>query len=366
MAALTAALSGFDGARVFLTGDTGFKGAWLAFWLTRLGARVHGFALPPERPDDLYGALDLAALVDHTDGDVRDLNALDAAFARAEPDYVFHLAAQSLVRPSYDDPVTTFATNVQGSVHLLECVRRRPSVKSVVFVTSDKCYANREWPWGYRENDRLGGHDPYSASKAAAEVVFASYQASFFADSPVGLASARAGNVVGGGDQADARIVPDCVRALRAGAPLVLRRPEARRPWQHVLEPLAGYLLLARRLADAPGRFGGAWNFGPAPDAVRTVREVADRVLAAWGDPDHPGVELGAADFHETQVLKLNTDKALAELGWAPRWGFDETLDRTTAWYRAQTDRHDLRVVTAAQIDAYTAAWEPPLKENAP
>ncbi|TNF24904.1 MAG: CDP-glucose 4,6-dehydratase, partial [Deltaproteobacteria bacterium] len=229
---MNAALKGYAGERVFLTGDTGFKGSWLAYWLTRLGAEVSGYALPPEHERGLYTRLGMGELVDHTDGDVRDLDALVAAMRRARPRVVFHLAAQALVKPSYDDPVGTYATNVMGSVHLLEAVRRVDSVESVVFVTSDKSYKNKEWAWGYRESDELGGHDPYSASKAAAEVVFASYRDAFFgadAERPVGLASVRAGNVIGGGDEAHARIVPDCIRALRAGEALVLRRPEARR-----------------------------------------------------------------------------------------------------------------------------------------
>jgi CDP-glucose 4,6-dehydratase len=353
MATLSSILSAYAGRRVFVTGDTGFKGAWLSFWLTRLGARVHGYALPPTDEDGLYRAIGLENLIDHTDGDVRDPAALGDAIDRARPDHVFHLAAQSLVRPSYDDPVTTFDTNVLGTVQVLEAVRRRPTIRSTVIVTSDKCYENREWPWGYRENDRLGGHDPYSASKAAAEVVFASYAASFFQDTPSGLVSVRAGNVVGGGDFADARIVPDCIRALRQREPIVLRRPEARRPWQHVLEPLGGYLLVALRAADAPQAFGGAWNFGPRPEAVRSVREVAERMRDGWGDPAMPPITLETPTFHETTLLRLNTDKAFGALGWQPRWGFAETIDRTLAWYRAQTDGLDLQAFTAAQIDAY-------------
>lgn len=355
---MNAALSGYAGERVFVTGDTGFKGAWLGYWLTRLGATVSGYALPPEHERGLYQSLGLAELVDHTDGDVRDLDRLVAAMQEASPRVVFHLAAQALVKPSYDDPVGTFATNVMGSVHLLEAVRRTESVESVVFITSDKAYKNKEWAWGYRESDELGGHDPYSASKAAAEVVFASYRDAFFGDGRVGMASVRAGNVVGGGDEAHARIVPDCIRALRAGEPLVLRRPEARRPWQHVLEPLGGYLLLGRRLLEDAARFGGAWNFGPRPESVRTVREVADRMLAGWGG-GASRVVVEPADFHETQILRLSADKAHQELGWSPRWGFEATLDCTAAWYRAEAEGvADLRAFTAEQIDAYMATSE--------
>lgn len=358
--AMNAALAQYAGERVFLTGDTGFKGAWLAYWLTRLGAEVHGYALPPEHERGLYMRLGMGELISHTDGDVRDLDALTAALREAAPRVVFHLAAQALVKPSYEDPVGTYATNVMGSVHLLEAVRRVESVESVVFITSDKAYRNKEWAWGYRESDELGGHDPYSASKAAAEVVFASYRDAFFggaAGRTVGMASVRAGNVVGGGDEAYARIVPDCIRALRAGQPLVLRRPEARRPWQHVLEPLGGYLLLGRRLLEDAGRFGGAWNFGPRPESVRTVLDVATRALAGWGEGESK-VVVEPAEFHETTLLRLNADKAHQELGWSPRWGFEETLDRTVAWYRAEHEGDDLRAFTAEQIAAYMAAGE--------
>lgn len=353
--ALRPSLSRYAGRRVLVTGDTGFKGAWLAYWLTRLGAEVHGFALPPKTDKDLYQVLGLADLVHHIDGDLRDLAAVERAFAIA-PDHVFHLAAQALVKPSYDDPVGTFATNVQGTIHVLECIRRRPSIQSAVIVTSDKCYRNREWTWGYRETDELGGHDPYSASKAAAEIVTAAYRDSFLGATSTGLATVRAGNVIGGGDEAEARIVPDCIRALRAREPLVLRRPSARRPWQHVLEPLGGYLALGLALADDRQRFGGAWNFGPSPDAVQTVREVVDRAVAAWGEPIE--VVLGPADFHETQVLRLSIDKATEGLGWRPRWGFEETVKRTVAWYRAAEDGADMRVITAGQIDDYLASDE--------
>ncbi|MCC6623951.1 MAG: CDP-glucose 4,6-dehydratase [Deltaproteobacteria bacterium] len=348
---MSEALAAYAGARVLVTGDTGFKGAWLAYWLHRLGARVFGYALPPLGARDLFEALALSDLVRHVDGDVRDLAAVRRAVVEAEPDFVFHLAAQALVKPSYDDPVGTFATNVQGTVHVLEAVRGAPSVRSVVVITSDKCYRNREWSWGYRESDELGGHDPYSASKAAAEIVFASYRDAYFAHAPVGLASARAGNVIGGGDEAPDRIVPDCVRALRSRVPLVLRRPAARRPWQHVLEPLAGYLLLGQRLVEDRDAFGGSWNFGPRSDAIETVREVAERIVALWGE--RVPLELGSADFHETHALRLSIDKATSQLGWRPRWGFDATVANTVAWYRAAERGEDMRAFTAAQIEAY-------------
>lgn len=348
-------LAGFKGRRVFVTGDTGFKGAWLAYWLARLGAEVHGFALPPERDEDLFHVLDLGNSIEHVDGDIRDLLAVEAAIARCRPEYAFHLAAQSLVKPSYAEPTSTFSTNVLGTVHVLDALRRCSTIEGIVAITSDKCYRDRGWIYGYREHDELGGHDPYSASKAAAEHVVSSYRDSFFEALGVGVASARAGNVVGGGDWANARIVPDAIRALRVGEPLVLRRPEALRPWQHVLEPLGGYLLLALRLAEAPARFGGAWNFGPRQEATRSVREVAESVVAAWGGGRVP-IHTEDAVFHETTLLRLSIDKATQELAWTPRWDFDETIRETVSWYRAHAAGQDMRSWTGDQIDRYMEA----------
>src|SRR4051812_32894796 len=256
--------------RVLITGHTGFKGAWLSLWLGELGAEVTGYALSPPSEPSLFQAAGLADRMHSTLGDVRDLSALRGAFRAARPELVLHLAAQALVRPSYDDPVTTFDTNVMGTVNVLEAARHEPSVRSVVVVTSDKCYENREWPWGYRENEAMGGHDPYSSSKGCAELVTAAYRSSF-AKGRLGIASARAGNVIGGGDWAKDRIIPDFVRAVTQGQALRVRNPGAVRPWQHVLEPLAGYLLLAEHLYSEPQRFAEAWNFGPADSDARPV-----------------------------------------------------------------------------------------------
>ena len=328
-------LAALRGRRVLVIGDTGFKGSWLALWLSELGADVHGYALPPVGAADHYAAVGLANLIAHEDGDIRNFAHLRACFARVWPQCVFHLAAQPLVRRSYDDPRETFETNVGGSVNVLECVRETESVRSLIYVTSDKCYENREWTWGYRENDRLGGRDPYSASKAAAEIVFQSYRDSYFSGRPdCGVASVRAGNVIGGGDWSEDRIVPDSIRSLQASQPIRLRRPLATRPWQHVLEPLSGYLLLTTKLLSEPGRFSGAWNFGPAAGSSRPVGELAREIVAVWGGGTIE-VAPSASDPHEAGLLHLNWDKAQIQLGWQPRWGFQRAVSETVGWYRA-------------------------------
>jgi CDP-glucose 4,6-dehydratase len=343
----------FRGKRVLITGDTGFKGSWLSLWLSRLGAQVSGYALPPERIDDHFNLLKLRERIAHQDGDIRDLQRLENCFERTQPEFVFHLAAQALVRRSYREPKETFDTNIGGSVNVLECVRASPSVRSLVYITSDKCYKNREWTWGYRENDELGGRDPYSASKAAAELVFCAYGDSFFQTREgLGFASTRAGNVIGGGDWSQDRIVPDCVRALGCGRPIVLRKPNATRPWQHVLEPLSGYLTLAAALYREPKRFSSAWNFGPHSEANHTVHDLAQTIIAEWGS----GVieaQTSAVDPHEAGLLHLNCDKAYHALGWQPRWDFARTVHETVAWYRAMATGRDVLEVSMAQINAY-------------
>lgn len=346
------ALKSFEGKRVFVTGHTGFKGSWLAFILAECGAEVMGFALPPEPPKSHFEMLELEKRIDHRAGDIRDLGALSAAMTAFRPEYVFHLAAQALVKTSYAEPMPTFSTNIMGSVHLLEAVRQCDSVKSLVFVTSDKCYENVEWVWGYRENDRLGGRDPYSASKAGAEIVFAAYASSFFSSRALGAATARAGNVIGGGDWAKDRIVPDCVRAAAEGGTVRLRHPQATRPWQHVLEPLSGYMLLAARLRSDAGRYNGSWNFGPSTYEVRTVKDVADHVVRTLGK----GMVVTEGETpveHEARLLQLNCDKAHQLLGWRPRWGVDKALSTTADWYRAVVDGADPASVTRAQMREY-------------
>lgn len=347
------ALASFAGQRVFITGHTGFKGSWLSLLLTRAGAEVMGYALAPETTPNHFDMLGLVGKIHHVVGDVTDGASLRKAMTDFQPEYVFHLAAQALVKRSYDDPVSTFATNVMGSAHLLDAVRHVESVRSLVYITSDKCYENVEWIWGYRENDRLGGHDPYSASKAAAEILFSAYTRSYYADRPqFGAAPTRAGNVVGGGDWSRDRIIPDCVRSIESGKPIRLRNPSATRPWQHVLEPLSGYLLLAAGLCEDPVRFAGAWNFGPNSSEVRTVLDVARAMVNRLG---RGSIEVGVASpaHHETQLLQLNCDKAQQLLGWKPRWGVDKTLEATATWYAAWLSGQDMLAVSEAQICDY-------------
>ena len=355
MEALVAALPQFNGKRVLVTGDTGFKGSWLSLWLHDLGAEVFGFALPPDEPVSHFDQLGLRSLIDHTDGDVRDLDAVRKAFLRARPDIVIHLAAQPIVHRSYRDPKETFDTNVAGGVNVLEAVRESTSIRSLVFATSDKCYRNRETHVGYIETDELGGHDPYSASKAAAELVFSSYNDSFFVHREgFNAASARAGNVIGGGDWAEARIIPDCIRALAKEEEIVIRSPRATRPWQHVLEPLSGYLVLAAALLDKPDTTG-SWNFGPAEDSIHTVLDVVERSIKHWGTGS-VRVEEADEKMHEAGLLNLNCSKAHSQLGWGPRWGFEATLEHTIGWYREQHAGTPAIELTRRQINDYTEA----------
>ena len=343
----------FRGKRVLVTGDTGFKGSWLCLWLHQLGAQVYGYALPPENDDDHFNLLGLDKLIEHVTGDIRDLAAVKAAFDKFQPEIVFHLAAQPLVRFSYAEPKLTFDTNVAGSVNILEAARQCDSLKALVYVTSDKCYRNNEWIWGYRENDELGGHDPYSASKAAAELVFSSYQDSFFHARPgFGAATVRAGNVIGGGDWAADRIVPDAIRALRNGKEIFLRNPNSTRPWQHVLEPLSGYLLVAARLLDDPKRFSGAWNFGPNAESIRTVKDLAEMIVAAWGSGRvEIAPQLNAP--HEANLLHLNCDKAHQLLRWQPKWEVTRAIGETVAWYRGVYQGQNALEISSKQISDY-------------
>lgn len=340
----------FRGKKVFITGHTGFKGSWLAFLLHEIGADVCGYALPPSGPSSHFQMLGLETKIKHIEGDIRDSARLSDALNEFLPEYVFHLAAQALVRPSYQDPAGTFSTNVVGSVNLLDAVRTCDSVRSLVYVTSDKCYENVEWVWGYRETDQLGGRDPYSASKAAAEIAFSSYVRSFFSQRPtLGAASARAGNVIGGGDWAVDRIIPDCIRAIEAGDPVCLRNPGATRPWQHVLEPISGYLMLAMRLYEEPKKWEGAWNFGPSTEEIRTVKAVADVIVAHIGKGRVEVVE-SLNHVHEARLLQLNCDKAHQLLGWYPRWHVDKTLEATALWYKATMNGGSAESITRHQL----------------
>ncbi|WP_337995976.1 CDP-glucose 4,6-dehydratase [Oleispirillum naphthae] len=348
---MTDLLSSYRGKRVLVTGHTGFKGSWLAHWLTLLGAEVTGFALPPEDPEAHFTALGLAGRIAHVEGDIRDAEAVRAVFARARPEAVFHLAAQAIVRRSYQAPKETFDTNAGGAVNLLEAARGAPGLRALVFITSDKCYRNKEWVWGYRETDELGGEDPYSASKAAAEMIFHAYAASFLdARADLGAATVRAGNVIGGGDWAKDRIVPDCIRALRAGRPIVLRNPEATRPWQHVLDPLRGYLTLGARLLADPARYRGSWNFGPEIGGLFRVRDIADLAVEVWGGNASVRIEGDPDAPMEHRLLQLAIDKAKLDLGWFPAWGTARAVRETVAWYRAAADGADVAETTTGQI----------------
>jgi len=350
----------FAGKNVLVTGHTGFKGSWLCEWLLLLGARVHGLSLAPETAPALFDQLGLADRVDHHVGDIRDAGLVRRTVQAIQPDFVFHLAAQPLVRLSYQQPVETYATNVMGSIHVLEALRTLQKPCAAVFVTTDKCYENREWIYGYREEDPMGGFDPYSSSKGMAELAIAAYRRSFFSGHPVKIASARAGNVIGGGDWALDRIVPDCIRALQCGAPIGVRNPRATRPWQHVLEPLSGYLWLAARLAPAPddrSPLCSGFNFGPGHDANRTVGELVTEILQHW-----PGTWEDQSDphaHHEANLLQLCTDKASALLGWSAAWRFTDAIRETITWYR-DTARCDdparFQSLTHSQIAAYAAA----------
>lgn len=351
----------YRGKRVFVTGHTGFKGSWLCLWLQRLGAEVHGYSLEPPTDPSLFEQAGVAAHLHHTIGDVRDPARLAAALGAADPQFVFHLAAQPLVLESYAHPAETFATNVTGSINLMEAIRHAGVRAAVVMVTTDKVYLNRETGQAYAEDDPLGGHDPYSASKAAMEVAVGSWRSSFFAPERLGehgvaMASARAGNVIGGGDWSADRIVPDLARTLAANRRPVLRNPQALRPWQHVLEPLAGYLWLGAQLAGADGaRFAQGWNFGPDPDDARRVGELAEAMLATWGRPGWDDGHDPAAP-HEAGLLRLAIDKARDGLGWQPVWPFARTVERTAGWYRAVLEHGTpARQACEADLDAYLA-----------
>jgi len=343
-----------------ITGHTGFKGSWLAIWLKELGADVIGYALDPPSEPNNFEATRLREKITPVHGDIRDLDRLIETFKKYQPEFVFHLAAQPLVRLSYDDPKITFDTNVGGTVNVFEAVRKTPSVKVLVNVTSDKCYENREWVWGYRENDPLGGQDPYSASKGCAELVFNAYLKSFFSqsaahDRTIGAASARAGNVIGGGDWGTDRLVADCIRALSRHQPIGIRNPHAIRPWQHVLDPLGGYLLLGVRLSHDPGRYSGSWNFGPDDHSHLTVSEMADSLTKYWGHGSWNDLSDPKA-LHEANLLKLNCDKAHADLNWRSALTIDECLVMTAEWFKtfyAGSQKEDMYRFCVGQIRKY-------------
>lgn len=346
----------YRGRRVLVTGHTGFKGSWLAHWLLRLGAEVGGVALAPATAPNLFTLLSLEGRLRHQLLDIRDSAALAATVTSFKPEVVFHLAAQPLVRAAYRDPKTTFDTNVGGTINLLEAIRTAGGVRACVVVTTDKCYENHEWPWGYRESDPLGGHDPYSASKAAAEIAVASWRNSFFASSGLRLASARAGNVIGGGDWSPERIATDIIAACAVDGIVRLRNPGATRPWQHVLEPLAAYLHLgARLLGEDATRFAEAWNIAPDDADVVSVEHLSRLMIAAWG-AGRIEADTASGHPHEAGLLKLDGSKIRARLGWHGSWNVAQAVARTVAWHRAHLAGSDCRLITDAQIDDYVAS----------
>jgi CDP-glucose 4,6-dehydratase len=349
----------WSGKSVLLTGHTGFKGSWLSLWLQSMGAKVIGFALAPPSDPSLFVTAKVAEGMISIEGDIRDYSVLAEVFEKFQPEIVIHMAAQALVRYSYVNPVETYAANVMGTVHLLEAARQVDSVRAIVNITSDKCYENREWVWGYRENEAMGGYDPYSSSKGCAELVASAYRSSFFNPQDyvhhrVALASARAGNVIGGGDWADDRLIPDIMRAIVQGKPVSIRNPHAIRPWQHVLEPLSGYLQLAQKLYQDGVVYAEGWNFGPNEVDAKPVQWIVDRLTEAWGegaswvldDGNHP---------HEAHYLKLDCSKARSRLNWQPRWHLEEALKAIVDWQRAHQAGQEMRMVTLQQISAYNA-----------
>ena len=340
------------GKRVFLTGHNGFKGSWISLWLQSMGAELHGLALQPPTAPALFDEARIASGMQSTIGDIRDYPTVLAAMQACKPDIIIHMAAQPLVRYSYQEPVETFATNVMGTVHVLEAARQVGTAKAVINVTTDKCYENKEWVWGYREDEPMGGHDPYSNSKGCSELVTSAYRQSFFEQSGIALASARAGNVIGGGDWAADRLVPDILRAFENSQPVIIRNPHAIRPWQHVLEPLAGYLILAEQLYAKGQHFAGGWNFGPHDEDARPVQWIVERMVNAWGNEaswqldngDHP---------HEANYLKLDISKAKAKINWQPRWRLGIALDKIIDWHHSWLGKTDIQNTCLQQISDY-------------
>lgn len=342
------------GKVVLLTGHTGFKGSWLSLWLQSAGAKVVGYALQPPTSPSLFVAASVAAGMTGIEGDVRDFSALSKVFEKYQPEIVIHMAAQALVRKSYTNPIETYSTNVMGTVHLLEAARLTGSVRAIVNVTSDKCYENREWVWGYRENEAMGGYDPYSNSKGCAELVASAYRSSYFntsnhSEHGVALASARAGNVIGGGDWAEDRLIPDIMHAIMQGKPVNIRNPHAIRPWQHVLEPLSGYLLLAQKLYQEGAAYSEGWNFGPNDEDAKPVSWIVDRLTKTWGEGASWVLD-GGNHPHEAHYLKLDCSKAKARLEWYPRWDLQTTLESITRWNKQLLAGENMKIVSLQQI----------------
>lgn len=344
--------------RVFLTGHTGFKGSWLSLWLASMGAKVTGYALTPNTTPNLFDVLVIDSLIEKSNiADIRDLVSLQNAMSEAKPDVVIHMAAQPLVRYSYANPVETYATNVMGTVHVLECTRSIDSVRATIIVTTDKCYENKEWVWGYRENEPMGGYDPYSNSKGCAELVTSAYRQSYFSgpNSINKVASARAGNVIGGGDWSEDRLIPDAIKAFETNKPLMIRNPLSTRPWQHVLEPLSGYLTLAQVLYERGSPFASAWNFGPRDEDNRAVKEVIDLLISGWGNAARWEKE-GSEQPHEANLLKLDCSKARTKLGWLPKWNLEAAMQKIVEWQKAYQAKENMQAVSLSQINDYTSA----------
>ncbi len=351
----------WSGKKVFITGHTGFKGSWISLWLQSLGAEVTGYALAPPTAPSLFEVAKVGDGMHSIIADTRDLETLNAAVKVAKPDVVIHMAAQPLVRYSYDNPVETYSTNVMGTVHILEAVRTTESIRAVVNVTSDKCYENREWEWGYRENEPMGGFDPYSNSKGCSELVTSAYRNSFFNPEQynkhhVAIASARAGNVIGGGDWAGDRLVPDIIRSIVANQQVIIRSPNAIRPWQHVLEPLSGYLTLAEQLYTNGIQYNGAWNFGPTDADAKPVGSVVDAFVRYWGDGASYLIDENQANLHEAHYLKLDCSKARSQLNWQPRWSIDQTIEKITAWHKAHLANQNMQDYSINEIKSYVAS----------
>lgn len=346
----------WQGKKVFLTGHTGFKGSWLSLWLTSMGAHVNGFSLAPPTHPSLFVEAGVADGMDSEEGDIRDLAAITQSMTRANPDVLIHMAAQPLVRLSYRQPVETYATNVMGTLHVLEAARQCSNLRAIVNVTTDKCYENREWEWGYRENEPMGGQDPYSNSKGCVELITSAYRKSFFND-PQGaaLASGRAGNVIGGGDWAEDRLIPDILRAFEQGWPVTVRNPKSTRPWQHVLEPLSGYLVLAEHLWAHGHRFAQGWNFGPKDEDARPVEWILDRMVHTWGEGARWQLDLDPQP-HEANYLKLDISKARTHLHWEPSWCLETTVARIVSWQRAWLSGNDMKGHCLEEINAYMLA----------
>ncbi len=348
----------WEGKKVFLTGHTGFKGSWLSLWLSSMGAKVTCFALAPNTQPNLFDSLTIASLIEQSYiGDIRDFEHLKKSMSLAQPDVLIHMAAQPLVRYSYSNPLETYATNVMGTVHVLEAARQVSSVRATVIVTTDKCYENKEWEWGYRENEPMGGHDPYSNSKGCAELVTAAYRQSFFSQQSTAMlqnavASARAGNVIGGGDWSEDRLIPDAIKAFETGQTLKIRNPLSTRPWQHVLEPLSGYLILAEALYDQGTVYASPWNFGPRDEDARSVQDVVNLLINRWGTCAGWEKE-GNDQLYESNLLKLDCSKARQHLAWVPRWNLETAIEKIVDWQRAFQEKKNMQEISLAQITQY-------------